>query len=227
MMQIDTNTQIKDDLNNKNSIQQMSHKERLILIEKEFNSKDGILDFVVGLVFCLYSFYRIAFFHNIPLSSLSMKLPFLCFIVFALIINSYQNHNVKKKYPDLSKKDLYSMSVSSDQLIMVPGFIGILACMAVLATKGITLPEDFLNILLFMLYAICGVTFLCFIALKYKVFRMWCWFFLGLLITISIAIFNYGWLTWNYLVGSLGIIMIIIGIITHIRFSSMAKKEIG
>ncbi len=202
-------------------------KEQLVGIEKEFNSKDGLIDIVVGIIFMFWGVVGISIIKSYVFPSWMKMIGYILFLIILYLINSYQNCYIKKKYPDLTKKELTSMSASLDQLIVVPGFIGIMILIAILYNAEINIPSNlFDNMLMYLLFAVCGTTVLCFLAMKYRVSRMYLWFFIALFIPITMLIYPNDWTRLYLKGGGLGVVMIITGLIIHIRFMSKYRKEI-
>lgn len=198
-------------------------------IEREINGHDGMIEFIAGIALTIWGLYGLCRELGSPQpKGWIVNLVLFSFVIIAIVLDQYQNSYIKKKHPDLNNKDLLRMSLSKDQLIVIPGFIGICIVFGVLLSYEITLPNDLTrNLFLLSILAFPAATALLFIAMKYEIYRLYIWYIYIQIVSLSVLIYPDDWQKFYIKGVAIGVVLVIVSTVVHIRFIQRIKREIA
>lgn len=199
----------------------LSKEERnayLEMVNKEFGPRDGYYDFSSGFLLILWALTGWSFLTNgwILHTGYTLYFPFLLVV---MAIGWVRLSAIRRKYPDIKRKDMTSDAMNRHEIIIVPVAFGVFMMAVVLHQANIPLPNKLgYHLVMFLAYATLGPTFLCSLALKYSSMRYAIWTIMSAMICLTMVFYPNDWTRLYLKGGGLGVLMLITGLILHLRF---------
>ncbi len=188
------------------------------MVDREFSPHDGYYEVISGLLLILWALFGCSLLTNgpIPRFGIGMYVPIMAVL---FIIAWVRLSTIRRKYPDVKFRDLNSDAMNKHEIIVAPVAFGVFMMAVVMLLAEITLPHKLgYHLMMFLAYATIGPTFLCSLALKYPSTRFTLWAILCPLICLTMVIYPNNWTRLYLKGGGLGFVMLIAGLITHLRF---------
>jgi len=207
--------------NKPSGTEKMSKAERrayLEMVDHEFSPRDGYWDIACGFLLLIWSLYGLWLITEGK--NFNPGVAVLTMIVLpGFILSWVRLKTIQRKYPDIGYKDLNSDAFTKQQIVVIPVFFAILMMGLVLWKAGISLPHHLgLHLLMFLGYSTVGAAFLCVLAIQYSSPRLTLWAVLCPLISITMVVYPNNWTRLYLKGGGLGLIMLVTGLIVHLRF---------
>lgn len=207
--------------------EKQAQKEYFGRIANEFTPQSGLLEVRIGILVIIYALYALAKQWSYqPPSDLVEFGMFVVLMVLFLFSGAYEKRCIKRKYPELTHRNLNTITTSLGQLIAVPGIFGMMVFIAVLDHYNVSLPGHLFDIIvLYLGFGVVVVTLMLHFLLKFGELRFLGWYIYVQLVALSPLLYPESWTKFYLKVGVLGIAMVLAGIVVQIKFVAKLKID--